>query len=725
MHRTRIALCIAVTACSTPQRVVSDSGRPDSGTPEYDPNPCAHLLGGPPGVHLPASDLGRAFSLIRHFSTQVDTAPADAELSRALNGSAAIDDPVVAQLAALAPDVCQAPAQTLSLGTATVTMRGTVAVVVPGSGAVPAIPSTAKAVAIDVRGLPATEEARAAFIATLQQVSSLHGGLPDGVERICNGLPDEVYTVFFGTPITQYVCQPHRDVGAAVDGQGPAVPLAVLTAAKLTPVGAFAALALKATARAFMIGENVSAPVAESTWVGVGGSGLAVRTRVLEVGDTPVDDVVAADLRTSDPLAALDTFDFSTAPGAMTGIAGRTRIEVGRRPTTVEPPTTGADGRAAVIGAYAAARAFYPYFDVVGDIIDARLDECLGMLASDAGADRGQVRLAIKRFAEALHDGHVTFSDSKAPRSTVYPPLTLMASGTDVMVAQSAQPDVQPGDVLLDVGGAPTAELLSRYEAISSGSPQATLQRAFTLMLPASVTAATVRGVDGGTRSVMLTPTSTHLTTLGMFDRVTGPLADLGASDVEYVNLDTDGPHPIDDNVVAHVASELAGKRGVVLDLRGYPNRSSWKVLAYLAPPTSFGPRMSELNVTATSSSFRLSAPQLLSLWAPGPQVFTGPVVLLVGPQTQSQAEHFTFFFTSLRRGKVIGSKTAGADGTITGVQLAGGYGLTFTGMRVDFPDGEVFHAHGITPDIEVYQTADDLRARRDTVLLRALQEIP
>src|SRR5581483_8925361 len=311
-----------------------------------------------------------------------------------------------------------------------------------------------------------------------------------------------------------------------------------------------------------------------------------------------------------------------------------------------------------------AARAFSPYFDVVGDVIDARLDECLALVAGDAGTDRAAIRQALHRFGEALHDAHLLVADPAAPNPTTFPPVALMPSGSDVMVVLSAQSDVQPGDLLLDVGGTPAAQLVTQDSAFASGSPQETVEIALTHLVPDAPTPATIQGADGGMRSVTLTPTATSLSTFAMFDRASGPLTDLDAGDIEYVNLDAYGAHPISAAVRAQVLAELPGKRGVVLDLRGYPTTFSWDVLAAVTPQTAFGPFMADLSVTAASSTQVPETTQRLSGWSHQPQIYTGTVVLLVGAHTQSQAEHFTFFFTSLGRGKVIGGKTSGADGT-------------------------------------------------------------
>jgi hypothetical protein len=609
-------------------------------------------------------------------------------------------------------------------------MHGGVAVVVPGSGELPAL-AAAKAVALDVRALPDSEEGRAALDRAL--VAVVHGDLtlPDVEERTCNGQPDEVYSIL-ASANDQYECTSGRTKGRKLEGTAAtALPLVVLTAPTLTPLAAWAAVALRVRADAFIVGESVPAAIAESRWAGIGQAGLAVRTqRLLGAGAKSLPDVLAADLRTSDPLAALAQLDWSaprTAPEGESTEATRPALVSNLRPKTwgARSDRVG-DARAALVVAYAATRTFFPYFDDVGDVLDARLDEALALLAggaSQASQDRAVTRRALGRFSEALHDGHGYLYDkytTPGPAS----PVALLPVGGDLVVAVSSTPDAKPGDVIVSIDGIPAAMRLEEAMRYVSGSKHAARTRAAaTLVRPGKPVV--LKSPDGATRTVTFAPNTGGLSTSGMFDRPAGTLDDLGAADVYYVTLDDSSKHAPTPATLAAVTSAMAGKRAVILDLRGYPGPPAWKVLAHVASPDSHGPKMAELLVTASVRAVDAFAPfQVLKDWAPGPQGYTGKVIVLTGADTQSQAEHWTSFFRSKNRGKVVGGATSGANGTITGVQLPGGYGLMFTGMVVRHADGTRFHAVGHVPDVQVEPSIEDLAAGRDTVLLRALSEL-
>ncbi|MBX3186216.1 MAG: hypothetical protein KF819_04340 [Labilithrix sp.] len=712
----------SIAACS--DEPAAPPAAPSTALGPFDANPCAHLRGGPRGVHSAASDLGRAHAHARYFGIEKEGRVADAHLADALDAHEP-SSPEAVTAYAEASSACAAAAEPTALAQARVEIIDGVAVVTPGAGAL-VLPSEAKAIALDVRSLPEAEEAGAALENALAAIVEGDLAMFDSTERKCNGQPDEVWSLS-ATPVEQYGCTEMRVPGAIVRGFATETrPLAVLTAEKLTPLAAQAAAVLRVRKGAFVIGDSVPAEIAESRWFGVGDRGLAIRTRRLSagaspVGPSPIPDVIEADVRTSDPIAALASIDWAAERFAPEGEATRPRIVGGVRPT--EWGARGdriGDARAALVVAYAATRTFFPYFAEVGDTIDERLDEALAMIAGDAARDRAKVLSAIARFGEALHDGHAFPQDRYRGARAGSSPVALIPIGNELVVAVSGAPDASPGDVVVSIDGVPAEQRLESALRFVSGSVHhAREQAAQTLAVPGKPIV--LRGATGALRTVTFTASAAPPSTFGMYDRPAGTLDDLGAPDVYYVTLDSSSAHLPKSADLPAIKAAMAGKRGVVLDMRGYPNAIAWSILAHVAPQTSFGPYMAELQVTPSTRAMDEMPRQYLSSWSPGRQGYTGPVIVLTGANTQSQAEHWTSFFRSRQRGKVVGGKTSGANGTITGVQLPGGYALTFTGMIVKHPDQTRFHALGHVPDVEVEPTIADLREGKDTVLLRAL----
>lgn len=72
----------------------------------------------------------------------------------------------------------------------------------------------------------------------------------------------------------------------------------------------------------------------------------------------------------------------------------------------------------------------------------------------------------------------------------------------------------------------------------------------------------------------------------------------------------------------------------------------------------------------------------------------------------------------------IIGSQTAGADGTISKVNLPGGIQTWITGAGVYLPDGGEIQRVGVIPDIEVKPTIEGIREGRNELVEKAIEVI-
>lgn len=100
------------------------------------------------------------------------------------------------------------------------------------------------------------------------------------------------------------------------------------------------------------------------------------------------------------------------------------------------------------------------------------------------------------------------------------------------------------------------------------------------------------------------------------------------------------------------------------------------------------------------------------------------PLVVLVNDGSASASEIFAGAIKDDRRGKVIGEKTFGKGTVQDAVDLDGGSGLHVTVAKWLTPKGTSINGEGITPDIIVARTSEDVSAGRDPQLDRALAEL-
>jgi C-terminal processing protease CtpA/Prc len=94
--------------------------------------------------------------------------------------------------------------------------------------------------------------------------------------------------------------------------------------------------------------------------------------------------------------------------------------------------------------------------------------------------------------------------------------------------------------------------------------------------------------------------------------------------------------------------------------------------------------------------------------------------VVIVNSVTQSNAEFVTMAFQTAPNVKVIGSKTAGADGNISAILLPGGFKTWISGIGVFYPDGTNAQRAGVKIDLAVNQTINGIRSGKDELLEKA-----
>jgi C-terminal processing protease CtpA/Prc len=103
---------------------------------------------------------------------------------------------------------------------------------------------------------------------------------------------------------------------------------------------------------------------------------------------------------------------------------------------------------------------------------------------------------------------------------------------------------------------------------------------------------------------------------------------------------------------------------------------------------------------------------------------YSGPMVILTGPITNSSAEDFVIELLQTRRAITVGGRTSGGAGNPLIVPLPGGGALRVATFTATFPDGTEYVGTGIKPNVEVYPTVQDLIDGTDPVLARGLEVV-
>ncbi|TDK21078.1 hypothetical protein E2F46_15380 [Luteimonas aestuarii] len=106
----------------------------------------------------------------------------------------------------------------------------------------------------------------------------------------------------------------------------------------------------------------------------------------------------------------------------------------------------------------------------------------------------------------------------------------------------------------------------------------------------------------------------------------------------------------------------------------------------------------------------------------PPATVYTGPMVVLVGPATSSSAELLAARLHETGRATLVGQRTRGAVVGTRGIDLPDG-GLLHVGMLVmTTADGALLEKTGVAPDVQVADDWAAIREGRDPALAKALE---
>ncbi|MGO9401876.1 MAG: S41 family peptidase [Terriglobales bacterium] len=99
-----------------------------------------------------------------------------------------------------------------------------------------------------------------------------------------------------------------------------------------------------------------------------------------------------------------------------------------------------------------------------------------------------------------------------------------------------------------------------------------------------------------------------------------------------------------------------------------------------------------------------------------------GRLVILIDGGCASACEDFVMPFKDSHRATLIGETTYGSYSDTYFLTFDNGMMLNTAVTRVSFPDGNRFESVGISPDIRIERTVEDVRSGNDRAMTRALE---
>lgn len=372
------------------------------------------------------------------------------------------------------------------------------------------------------------------------------------------------------------------------------------------------------------------------------------------------------------------------------------------------------------------ARRFWAYPHLTTEDYDAVLAAFLPRLAD--AKDELEYALTLAEMATHLPDGHTSvYSKTLRKRlGAVGVPFEVRLIEHQHLVwkvlPEAEKAGVQRGDVVLEIDGQTVAAreaFLAKY--ITASHPEA---------LRAKLAWSVLSGDEGSRAKLKLKKPDGSMKVVeverklalleALYASAPGPHYKVLDGNIGYIDLVSLEMAEVDAALKA-----VAGTRALILDDRGYPKGTAFKLgpLLDVKRPRGvaqfFEPLVTAAPEAATQAMFFLQ-----SLGPPQPAVYTAPTVTLIDDQAMSQSEHSGLIFEAYAGTTFIGSPTAGANGDITSAMLPGGIRLGFSGHDVRHADGRQLQRIGLLPDVPVRPTIAGIRAGKDEVLDAALAHL-
>lgn len=416
----------------------------------------------------------------------------------------------------------------------------------------------------------------------------------------------------------------------------------------------------------------------------------------------------------------------------------------------------------ALAKAWAAIEYLFPYKYVIGKNWQSVLVESIPVFR---GIDsRTGYEKAVLMLENAINDTHAGgFLDQLKTKSQIFkiayfPPFDYQVSDWKIVVkrflndslAQASA--IKTGDQILAINGTAIEPWLKKRSALLPSSNDAVKQRRLSIDvlyghtfafddLPAKTIAVKVRRGDAvlnlnlemlersnkehiGIINVYLKAKYKEQAAIKGYEEPTSAIAIIRSGHFFEQSL------PVDDKAEAEFSAKLKSKKGIIFDMRGYPQAPG---LFYHYLPTFLGKGAFNFAIYYRAALNNPGAfvrqdeveTFMSKAIKPMGDLYTGQIVVLTDENTQSMAEWFSMMLRQFNnKAIVLGSQTAGADGDEKQLNLPGGYQFVFTGNGIFYPNGKETQRIGIVPDIAFKPTVADMASGTDTQLQKAIDYI-
>ncbi|MFS1518768.1 S41 family peptidase [Bacillus sp. SCS-151] len=370
---------------------------------------------------------------------------------------------------------------------------------------------------------------------------------------------------------------------------------------------------------------------------------------------------------------------------------------------------------AVVVATWNAIQHFYPYFDVIEVDWNQQLEKTLMKTLSINNTE--DLVMELKLMLEKLQDGHAIVFKNGTNYSSL--PFAIDLLENQFIVSNvSNESELQVGDIVISINNRDLMDLLVEQESLISGSTRWKRELALQEIL--------WEGEGGSTATIEVNRNGNIVQLQEEYSNVMVDkyIRTQGITELEkgifYVNMDNLTLEEINPKV-----DELAKAKGIVFDLRGYPDSAAVPILQHItAQPIESQKWMIPQYIYPDREMVAGYNEEGRGYYEPLEPRFNGEIVFLTDGSAISYAESIMSIVEYYNLGEIIGQSTAGANGNFIQLSIPGNISFRWTGMKVLKHDNSKHHLVGIQPTIPLERTINGIKEGKDEYIEKALEVI-
>ena len=332
----------------------------------------------------------------------------------------------------------------------------------------------------------------------------------------------------------------------------------------------------------------------------------------------------------------------------------------------------------------------------------------------------------IDRLVQAPTNGIISFS--------------MVELGGKWMVSRDITNSMQKGDIVLSIQGKQPLDWckeLGPYIGIANQSSQRIrLTNTLSWFIPDSIIEVVIEDRNHSRRTVLVPRLNVNDERLRNSTQTIDTEGKwLLDGKVAYVHIPGFGEPKYEERALGHV-KEFRNAPALIIDIRGNgggstPSRLTKQLMDRPYRWWMERARHPELlwKRHGNIGEIRFGVDYSFAEWHPnwrepevGREHYNGRLILLTDRYVGSAAEDFVMPFKDNGRATIVGERTWGSTGQPISRQFGDDIQTRIGSIRAYFPNGDPFEGIGITPDVEITYTRDDIYENRDVILEKALE---